>query len=98
MGPGWLLGCVMNRSMRLPVGDVPLAQPKIALFVRGREPYATRAFRTWGYPVTPALYVVVSALILLNGCVSRPLPIGAGLLVMGAGMPIYWWFNRRSYA
>jgi basic amino acid/polyamine antiporter, APA family len=70
----------------------------VALFVlRGREPHATRAFRTWGYPVTPALYVVVSALILLNGCVSRPLPTGAGLLVMGAGMPIYWWFNRRSY-
>jgi APA family basic amino acid/polyamine antiporter len=68
----------------------------VALFVlRGREPQATRAFRTWGYPVTPALYVVASALILLNGCVSRPLPAGAGLLVMG-GMPFYWWFSRRS--
>jgi Amino acid permease len=51
--------------------------------------------RTWGYPVSPALYVVASALILLNGCVSRPLPAGAGLLVMG-GMPFYWWFSRRS--
>ena len=68
----------------------------IALFVlRGREPQATRAFRTWGYPVTPALYVVMSVLILINGLVSKPLPTGAGLLVMGAGIPIYWWFSRR---
>jgi basic amino acid/polyamine antiporter, APA family len=71
----------------------------VALFVlRGHEPQAARAVRTWGYPVTPALYVVVSVLILLNGCVSRPLPTGAGLLVMGAGMPIYWWFTRRREA
>jgi APA family basic amino acid/polyamine antiporter len=69
----------------------------VALFVlRGREPQATRAFRTWGYPVTPARCVVVSVLILLNGCVSRPRPKLAGLLVMGAGMPFYWWFSRRT--
>jgi basic amino acid/polyamine antiporter, APA family len=68
----------------------------VALFVlRGREPQATRPFRTWRYPVTPALYVVVSVLILINSLVSKPLPAGAGLLVMGAGIPIYWCFSRR---
>jgi APA family basic amino acid/polyamine antiporter len=68
----------------------------VALFVlRGREPQATRPFRTWGYPVTPALYVVVSVLILINGLVSKPMTAGAGLLVMGAGIPIYWCFSRR---
>ena len=68
----------------------------VALFVlRGREPQAARPFRTWGYPVTPALYVVVSVLILINGLVSKPLPTGAGVLVMGAGIPIYWWFSWR---
>jgi basic amino acid/polyamine antiporter, APA family len=68
----------------------------VALFVlRGREPQTTRPFRTWGYPVAPALYVIVSVLILINGLVSKPLPTVAGLLVMGAGIPIYWWFSRR---
>jgi APA family basic amino acid/polyamine antiporter len=68
----------------------------VALFVlRGREPQATRPFRTWGYPVTPALYVVATALILINGLVSKPMATSAGLLVMGAGIPSYWWFSRR---
>src|SRR5262249_52902476 len=69
----------------------------IALFVlRGREPQATRPFRTWGYPVTPALFVLVTVLVLINGLVSKPLPTGAGLLVIGAGIPIYGWFSRRK--
>ena len=68
------------------------------LVLRGREPQATRPFRTWGYPVTPALYVVVRVLILINGLVSKQLPAGAGLLVMGAGIPIYWCFSRRAGA
>ena len=68
-----------------------------ALFVlRGREPQATRPFRAWGYPVTPALYVFVSVLMLINGLVSKPLPTGAGLLVIGAGIPLYGWFSRRK--
>jgi APA family basic amino acid/polyamine antiporter len=67
----------------------------LVLVLRGGEPQATRPFRTWGYPVIPALYVVVSVLILINGLVSKPLPTGAGLLVMGAGIPVYWWFSRR---
>ena len=38
--------------------------------------------------------VVVSALILVNGLVSKPLRTGAGLLVVGAGIPIYWWLSH----
>ena len=44
----------------------------VALFVlRAREPNAERPFRAWGYPVAPAIYVVASAAILLNGLYQR---------------------------
>lgn len=70
-----------------------------ALFVlRVREPAAPRPFRTWGYPWLPALYVLVSAGILVNGLIRQPGPTGAGLVVIAAGLPLYAWFRRRGPA
>jgi len=68
-----------------------------ALFVlRRRAPGAPRPFRAIGYPVAPAIFVIACALIVVNGIYSRPGPTGAGLLVMGAGIPLYVWLTRRS--
>ncbi len=67
-----------------------------ALFVlRWREPSAPRPFKAIGYPVAPAIFVIACALIVVNGVYSRPGPTGAGLLVMGAGIPLYLWLTRR---
>ena len=69
----------------------------VALFVlRARHPDAERPFRAWGYPVGPAIYVVASAAILLNGLYNAPGPTGAGVLVIAAGIPLYVIFRRRS--
>jgi APA family basic amino acid/polyamine antiporter len=68
-----------------------------ALFVlRNKEPNAPRPFKAIGYPVAPAIFVIACALIVVNGVYSRPGPTGAGLLVMGAGIPLYLWLTRRS--
>lgn len=68
-----------------------------ALFVlRARHPDAERPFRAWGYPVGPAIYVVASAAILLNGLYNAPGPTGAGVLVIAAGIPLYVIFRRRA--
>jgi APA family basic amino acid/polyamine antiporter len=78
-----------------------------ALFVlRRREPSAPRPYSTWGYPVLPALFIVVCAIIVANALYTdlvaplasgRPMgPSAAGLLVIAAGLPLYWWFNRGA--
>ena len=68
----------------------------LALFVlRVREPAAERPFRAWGYPIAPAIFVVASAAILVNGLVRAPGPTGAGLLIIATGLPVYWIFKRR---
>jgi APA family basic amino acid/polyamine antiporter len=70
-----------------------------SLFVlRRREPGAPRPFRAIGYPVAPAIFVVASFLIVVNGIYSRPGPTGAGLIVMAAGIPLYLWLTRRARA
>ena len=68
-----------------------------ALFVlRWRNPDEPRPFRAWGYPLAPGIFVVVSALILLNAIWRSPGPTGAGVLVILAGLPLYYWLRFAS--
>ena len=80
-----------------------------ALFVlRLREPDAPRPFRAIGYPVAPAIFTIVSALIVLNALwndLVRPVrfggewgPAAAGLLVIALGIPIYFALRSRARA
>jgi APA family basic amino acid/polyamine antiporter len=71
----------------------------LALFVlRRREPDAERPFRAIGYPVAPAIYVIASAAILVNGLYRDPGPTGAGALIIAAGVPIYLFFTAGAGA
>jgi APA family basic amino acid/polyamine antiporter len=68
----------------------------VALFVlRWRHPGEDRPFRAWGYPVAPAIFVLVSALIVVNAIWRNPKPSGAGVAIILAGLPLYWYLRRR---
>jgi APA family basic amino acid/polyamine antiporter len=70
-----------------------------ALFVlRWREPDAPRPFKAWGYPVAPALFVVLSAAMVVNAIWREPGPALAGLVVLGCGVPLYFWLRLRQAA
>jgi basic amino acid/polyamine antiporter, APA family len=67
-----------------------------AVFVlRAREPQAPRPFKVVGYPWTPAIYVIVSALIVVNAFYSAPRVTGVGTLIILAGIPLYVFFTRK---
>jgi len=67
------------------------------LFVlRWREPNAVRPFRAWGYPLAPGVFVLASAAIVLNAFVANPRPSIAGVAVIAAGLPFYFYFTRWS--
>jgi APA family basic amino acid/polyamine antiporter len=66
-----------------------------AVFVlRIRLPDAPRPYRAWGYPWAPALFVAASAVMLANDIWRNPGTSAAGLLVIGAGVPVYGWMRR----
>jgi APA family basic amino acid/polyamine antiporter len=70
-----------------------------AVFVlRRSRPDAPRPYRVWGYPVVPALFILGSALLVVNTLRERPLESGIGLGFLLAGLPAYIWFRRRSAA
>ena len=61
--------------------------------LRGRAAYAP-AFRVWGYPVVPALFVVACAAIVANQIAADPRESAMGLLFVIAGVPIYYAWAR----
>ncbi|MES1254700.1 MAG: amino acid permease [Acidobacteriota bacterium] len=67
----------------------------VAVFVlRRRHPDAPRPFRAWGCPWAPAIFVAASALMLVNEVWRTPRTSAAGLAVIAAGVPLYWWMKR----
>jgi APA family basic amino acid/polyamine antiporter len=67
---------------------------------RWREPQAARSYRTWGYPVVPALFVGVAAALLAFTFRNDWPNSGYGLLVILAGIPLFAYFSsvRRRRA
>jgi APA family basic amino acid/polyamine antiporter len=68
-----------------------------AVFVlRARDPHAPRPFKAIGYPLTPAIFVLFSAIMVVNAIYRQPRVTGLGILLIAAGIPIYVWFTRRA--
>jgi basic amino acid/polyamine antiporter, APA family len=68
-----------------------------SLFVlRRRHGRSERPYSTWGYPVAPAIFVLASAVLVLNEIVSRPGTALAGLGVIAAGVPVFWWLHATG--
>ncbi|MBE7504589.1 MAG: amino acid permease [Verrucomicrobiales bacterium] len=71
------------------------------LFVlRRKRPDADRPYRAVGYPLLPALYVVAAGLIALDLLVAAKTRGNTwpGMLIVLAGVPVYWLWRRRTKA
>jgi APA family basic amino acid/polyamine antiporter len=64
-------------------------------FFRIREPNAPRTYRVWGYPFIPALFVLVSAVLLYYTFTDNLRNSGAGLLLILAGIPVFYGFAHK---
>jgi APA family basic amino acid/polyamine antiporter len=70
-----------------------------SLFVLRRKlPAAPRRYRALGYPVVPALFVVVAAWLVLNSLSATPVESVAGLVLMALGLPFYLYFRASHRA
>jgi APA family basic amino acid/polyamine antiporter len=68
-----------------------------SLFVFRRTlPDLPRPYRALGYPLIPALFVLVTVALLVNTFVAAPRQALQGVAVMLAGLPLYWYWSRRA--
>ncbi len=66
--------------------------------LRAKQPAAERPYRAFGYPVVPALYIVVATVIALVLLLYRTETSWPGLVIVLAGVPVYWLWRRRNAA
>lgn len=59
-------------------------------------PDVERGYRVPGYPWIPLVFVIVALLLLINTLYTSPRESGYGLLIILAGIPVYWWFFRSK--
>ena len=62
--------------------------------LRYKRPDLHRPFRTPGYPVTPAVFLIVTAALTVAAFVSRPEVSTYSLLSIAAGVPVYYLWTR----
>lgn len=67
----------------------------LGVFVlRAREPALPRPYRTWGYPVTPILFLLLSAWMIVHALHERPVAGLAGLATVISGWLAYLLVSR----
>ncbi len=62
---------------------------------RRSNPDAPRPFRTPGYPLTPILFIVSGAAIVVNTLITQPGRAFVGICIVLLGIPAFWFWQRR---
>lgn len=67
------------------------------LFVlRIKRPDMERPYKAFGYPVLPALYILLAALVALNMLIYQSRFSLYGLLIILLGIPVYYFFKKKK--
>ena len=70
----------------------------LGVFVlRFRKPDLQRPFKTWGYPVVPALYLAVNGWMLCYLVIQRPLPSALCIMTIASLLLVYKWITNRQH-
>jgi len=74
--------------MGLAVGGV--------IVLRKKRPGLPRPYKAWGYPVTPFLFILAMAFLTVNSLVRAFWNAFAGLSLIAAGIPVYFFWKSRG--
>jgi APA family basic amino acid/polyamine antiporter len=66
------------------------------IVLRYRRPDLLRPYKTWGYPVVPIVFLILSFLLVVNLAFLAPATSGVGYLIALTGIPVYLLWRRRT--
>ena len=64
--------------------------------LRRSRPQAPRAYRVFGYPYVPLVFVAASTWFLVNTLIEEPLEAGLGAAMLSVGAVVYWFWKRAK--
>jgi len=66
-----------------------------AIFIfRFKRKGIARPYRTWGYPVTPVIFISISTFFVINTLIGKPIQAWAGLIFMVVGLLFFFYFKK----
>jgi basic amino acid/polyamine antiporter, APA family len=69
----------------------------VGLFVlRRTQPDAPRPYKAFGYPVLPAIYILMAVFIDVVWLRYKPQYTWPGLIIVLLGIPVYFWWSRTA--
>ncbi len=66
------------------------------IVMRRKAPEIERPYRTFGYPIVPLIYIVLAGIFIIDLAILAPSTAGVGYLLIFTGIPIYFFWRRKS--
>ena len=66
------------------------------LILRRKRPDLPRPYKTWGYPVTPIVFILAALYISINSLINEFGNAMAGLGIILLGLPFYIFWKKKS--
>ena len=64
--------------------------------LRKKEPNAERPYKAFGYPIVPAMYIIVTSAICITLLIYDTFNTGLGLFIVALGIPVYYIFMKSK--
>lgn len=64
-------------------------------YFRFKMPEAPRPYKAFGYPIIPALYIIITLFICIDLLIFKPQNTVWGLVIMFIGIPVYYLFQLK---
>lgn len=66
------------------------------IILRKKRPDLPRPYKTWGYPVTPIIFILAALYISINSLIAQFWNAMAGLGIILLGLPFYFYWKAKS--
>lgn len=66
------------------------------IYLRWKQPGLVRPYKTWLYPVTPLIYLLIGTAFCVLLIIFKPHYTWPGFILILLGVPVYWYINRRK--
>ncbi|QCR23353.1 APC family permease [Pontibacter sp. SGAir0037] len=63
--------------------------------LRVKRPDLPRPYKAFGYPILPALYILLASAICITLLIYKPYFTWPGLIIVGLGIPVYYFFGSK---
>jgi APA family basic amino acid/polyamine antiporter len=68
----------------------------IGIFIfRKKLKNSERAYKTFGYPVTPLIFIIINTWFVINIMINKPLHMAIGIGFLLLGVPLFLYFKRK---